>query len=66
MFHLTKKWLRIQAIDEEIEYETMEQFQDRVIKMLLNFPREIIDKTIGSMAKRLELVRDGRGKRIKY
>jgi transposase len=49
-----------------IEYETRDEFVDRIKRTLFSIPRETIDKTIVSMGKRLELIIKNNGERLKY
>lgn len=65
-FHLVGKELRKEAIDKQITHETKEEFAVRVKNILLNFPKDKIDKIILSMDKRIEAVIANRGQRTKY
>ena len=65
-FHLIGKKLHKDARDMHIEHETLVQFKDRIIKTLMEYPRDIIDKTIESMPRRIDAVIDGKGQRTKY
>lgn len=49
-----------------IEYETRDEFVERVKRTLMSIPIETIDKTILSMDRRLELIIKNKGERIKY
>ena len=66
VFHLMKKALREEAIKLKITKESFEEYSKRVVRMTENFPVEIINNTIDSMAKRCHLVLKSRGQRIKY
>ena len=66
LFHTMKKRLRIQALEEQIEYETFEQFSLRVKQQLLNVKAEDVDKIIDSMNKRVDDVLRTGGYRTKY
>jgi len=66
MFHLVKAHLTQQAIQRNIEVETKDEFQQRVLSTLLNFSPHIINKTIESMEKRLKLIVACKGNRLKY
>ena len=46
--------------------ESFQEFAQRVKSTLYSVRREIIDNTIGSMYKRLDLVLNSRGGRTKY
>ena len=66
MFHLVSKKIRNDAKKFRIEHETFNQFARRCKKTLREFPTYIIDNTIASMDKRIQLVIDAKGQRIKY
>ena len=66
MFHLVSKKIRNDAKKFRIEHETFNQFARRCKKTLWEFPTYIIDNTIASMDKRIQLVIDAKGQRIKY
>ena len=54
IFKLVSGALRKQAITSRITTETYEQFKDRVISTIKSIPREVINKTIASMANRVD------------
>ena len=66
MFHIVKAHLTQQAIQQNIEVETKDEFQQRVLSTLQNFSPHIINKTIESMEKRLRLIVACKGNRLKY
>ena len=66
VFNCVKAELKEQAINNQIRKETYKQFCARVKKTLLSFSREIIDRTIESMDKRMDLIIKSKGQRIKY
>ena len=66
IFHLIGKRLREQALKNRIERETFQQFVNRAVHMCLTFPSDIIDKTIESMPKRIDMVIKNKGGRTKY
>ena len=66
LFHLVKKKLRRQALDQNIEQETFEEFSHRVKQTLLEFPAKDIDKIIDSMPKRVNQIIKTGGDRTKY
>ena len=49
-----------------LTYESFEDLVRRVKSTLYSMPRDIIDNTIASMFKRLELITKNRGRRTKY
>ena len=66
LFNLVEAHLNSQAIDNNIESETKEKFQQRVLNTLINFPPHIINKTIESMERRLKMIIACKGNRLKY
>ena len=66
VFNVVKEQLKEQAIKNNIEHESKEQFEQRVLSTLLSFPKDIIDRTIESMETRLKLIVKGNGNRTRY
>lgn len=66
LFNNVKEKLNDDAILLNIKKETFEEFCTRVEQTLENFDKNIIDKTILSMDKRIDLIIQGKGKRLKY
>ena len=66
VFHNIKSQMRDDAFNKRITNETYSQFCARVKDTLLNYPTEIIDRTIMSMDKRIDLVIKAKGQRIRY
>ena len=66
VFNLVRRDLRKQAIEKRITSESYDAFCCRVRQTLLNFPVDIINKTIETMAKRLREVIATNGYRTKY
>lgn len=66
VFHLARKQLNKDAIAKNIEHETYKEFSRRVKSLLLNFSSVVIDRTIGSMGKRICEVIKMKGQRTKY
>ena len=65
-FKQVKDLLNEQAIRENIEQETFEEFEGRVKQTLLNFPVPAINKVIESMGKRMEELVHVKGRRLRY
>lgn len=65
-FHLVGKELKKQALERKITSETEEEFVARVIKTMMEFPVEPINKTIESMDKRIQMIIKNGGQRTKY
>ena len=66
MFHLVSKRIRNDARRLRIEQENFAAFSRRCTRTLWDFPTDIIDKTISSMDKRIQMIIDSKGQRIKY
>ena len=66
IFHLVSKKIRSDAKVNNIRKENFTQFSHRCKKLLLEFPADIIDKTVSSMNKRIQMVIDNHGQRTKY
>ena len=66
VFNVVKRQLKDEALQKNIESESKDEFEKRVLSALLNYPSSVIDRTIESMEKRLKLVVKGRGNRTKY
>ena len=66
IFHLASKKIKNDGKKFNIQKESFVEFSHRCKKALLEFPAEIIDKTVASMNKRIDLVLKGKGQRTKY
>ena len=66
LFHLVKRQLDEDALDQGIEFENFEDFSARVNDTILQADIDNIDKTIESMEKRINLVIKHKGQRTKY
>ncbi len=66
LFHLVKRKLDEDALDRAIMFENFDNFCLRVKETILQSDKNTIDKTIGSMEKRIELVIKNKGQRTKY
>ena len=67
IFHLIgEKVLKKDALASNMQYESFDNFCERVERTCLEFSPEIIDRTISSMPKRIDLVIKGKGNRTKY
>ena len=65
-FHLVKKQLNRDALEENITQESYQQFSDRVKETILNFPVATIDNIIESMDKRMNMIIKKKGQRLRY
>ena len=66
VFHNIGKGLRQEAFTKKIQKETFQQFVDRARRTCLSYSSEIIDRTIESMPKRIDMVIKNKGQRTKY
>ena len=66
IFNITKNKLHEDALEQYIEFENFQAFCERVKYTIENVPLEVIDKTIASMEKRIDLVIKSKGERSKY
>ena len=66
IFNVVKKVLKTQAIRLNITSESFQEFAERVEATLYSLPSEIIDNTIASMYKRLDIIIKNRGRCTKY
>ena len=64
-FALVTKALRKQVTEENIVRETFDEFVTRVREIILNFSIPKIDRIIESMDKRITLITESKGCRIK-
>ena len=65
-FHLIDLQLTEEAISLNITKETKEQFTNRVRNTIMKFPIEKIDSIIDTMPKRMHMVIENKGQRLKY
>lgn len=66
LFHIVKKQLKQQTIEEGIYNEKLSEFQARVRRTLLGIPISYINNLLLSMPKRIECVINSKGIRTKY
>ena len=66
IFHIAKCKLKNDALCQKITKETWQQFVKRVETTLHSIPISVIDKTIDSMAKRLNEIIAKKGEKTKY
>ena len=65
-FHLVKKQLNRDAIEQNIIQKSYLQFSDRVKETILNFSVATIDNRIESTDKRTNMIIKKQGQRIRY
>ena len=66
IFHLVKRKLKLQATENNITHESYSEFTTRIKQTFARLSIEVIDKTIASMSKRIDLVIASKGQCIKY
>ena len=66
IFNIAKRRMRKEAMEKEITYETYPAFIKRIKTTFKGIGTGIIDRTIESMNKRIDLVIQRKGARIKY
>ena len=66
IFHNIKENLKKGAIQQNITYETFNEFKERVFRCFLNYDRDEIDRTISSMPNRIKDIIKLKGGRTKY
>ena len=66
VFHAMRKAIQQDAVVCNIQRETFRQFQYRAARIIKNFDPEYIDKVISTMPKRIDMVIQRNGQRIKY
>ena len=65
IFHIVKKKLHQDALEMKIEHEDFEQFSDWVKTTLESVPVDVVDRTIRSMNKQIDLIIKRKGLRIR-
>ena len=66
IFHIVRKHLKSDALELKIKNETYAQFSKRVANTIQAIPIELIDKTINSMERRVDMIIKKKGERTKY
>lgn len=66
IFHIVKKKLHNDALEKEIKREDFAEFSARVKRTLESVPVDVVDRTILSMDKRIDLIVSRKGQRIRY
>jgi transposase len=66
IFHLVAQQLRADALSRNLNYESSEDFENRVVSTIRGVSRDIIDNTIASTHKRVKLIVKSGGERTKY
>lgn len=66
IFKLLGDQLSKDALEKNINEESFESFQSRVVDTLLRIPTDVINKTVSSMPKRIDAIIKNKGTRLKY
>ena len=66
LFNLVLQKLNNEAIEKEIAEGSFRSFYERVKRCILNFPVEVVDKSISAMERRIKIVLKAKGQRIKH
>ena len=66
IFNIVREQLKEEGETKQIRKESFADFSMRIKQRIEQFPMDIINKTIGTMMKRMELVKKGKGHRTKY
>ena len=66
VFNNVKRELAEHALRTHLTHENYEEFSNRCKETLLNYSKDVIDRTIESMPKRIDMVLKAKGQRIKY
>ena len=66
IFHLLGKKLQKDVLEKKIVKVTFGEFCNRIKQTMMDFPSGVIDQTIKSMPKRIDMVIKNKGNRTKY
>ena len=66
IFKFVGEKLRAEALQRKITHESFDEFKARVITTTMSILRDYIDKVIQSMSKRMNLIIEKKGQRLKY
>ena len=66
IFHIIKTNLHDDALRKNITFETFDQFCARISDTIKSLDKNLIDRTIASMNKRIDLIIANKGQRTKY
>ena len=66
IFNIIKQILQKEALNKNITFETFEQFSRRVADRINTLDERLIDRTIESMSRRIDLIIEKSGARTKY
>ena len=66
VFNLVGVALSEQTIERQVTRETEDEFEARIVDLIMSFPSADIDKIIDTMPKRIDLIIEAKGQRIRY
>ena len=66
VFHIVRKRINAHIIQNNVTYQTWEEFEQMIKYNIWSTPRNVIDRTIASMHKRLTEIVKTNGRRTKY
>jgi len=65
-FHIVRRSLDKDALKRNITRESYDEFSTRVRDIIFNVPKELINKTIESLPRRIDMILKSKGQRLKY
>ena len=66
IFHMVRKTLTQDAMKQNITQESIQEFQERIMKTMFELPICYVDKTIASLNSRMMKIIEYKGSRLKY
>ena len=66
IFHMVRKTLTQDAMEQNITQESIQEFQERIMKTMFELPICYVDKTIASLNSRMMKIIEYKGSRLKY
>ena len=66
LFHIVRKKMEAEILEKNITHQSWDEFVDRVKFNIWLVSREYVDKTTGSMSRRIKDIAKLKGKRTKY
>ena len=66
IFHMVRKTLTQDAMEQNITQESIQEFQERIMKTMFELPISYVDKTIASLNSRMMKIIEYKGSRLKY
>ena len=63
---MVRKTLTQDAMEQNITQESIQEFQEHIMKTMFELPISYVDKTIASLNSRMMKIIDYKGSRLKY